>query len=101
MTEHITQHRESYERVVARLKTINDVTATLTQSFDLGSTLEDILDQVLETGIPVEIERKGRIVRLVADKPPSKLGNLPRREDFIVGEPDGLIHCDWSSEWHP
>ena len=26
---------------------------------------------------------------------------LPRREGFIVGDPDELIHIDWSSEWNP
>jgi signal transduction histidine kinase len=48
MTDIAAQHRDSYERVVARLKAISDVTIALTQSFDLGHTLEDILDKVLE-----------------------------------------------------
>lgn len=68
---------------------------------ELRSQIFKILDQVLETGIPVEVERKGRIVRLVPDRPPSKLGNLPRREDCIRGNADDLVHCDWSSEWQP
>jgi signal transduction histidine kinase len=43
-----TQNRESYERVLARLEMIDDVTRALTQSFDLEHTLDDILDKVLE-----------------------------------------------------
>jgi signal transduction histidine kinase len=43
-----TQDRESYDRVLARLQMIDEVTRTLTQSFDLEYTLDDILDRVLE-----------------------------------------------------
>ena len=59
-----------------------------------------LLDQVLETGIPIEIERNGRILRLVPDQPVSKLGNLVQR-DCIIGDPEELVHMDWSSEWNP
>jgi len=47
MQNGISQDRESYERVVARLQMINDVSTALTQSFDLDQTLDDILDRVL------------------------------------------------------
>lgn len=59
-----------------------------------------ILDQVLETGVPLEIERRGRILRLVADTPPSKLDNLPAL-GAMVEDPDEYVHIDWSSEWRP
>jgi len=35
-----------------------------------------ILDQVLETGVPVEIEWRGKILKIVSAEPPSKLENL-------------------------
>ena len=44
----INQNPESYERVLARLNMINNVTTALTQSFDLDKTLDDILDSVIE-----------------------------------------------------
>lgn len=63
-----------------------------------------LLDDVLETGKPLEIERNGKLL-VVAPKEPAKKGSrldrLPRREGFIVGDPDELIHIDWSSEWNP
>jgi antitoxin (DNA-binding transcriptional repressor) of toxin-antitoxin stability system len=59
-----------------------------------------VLDQVLETGVPVEIERKGRILKIVPGAPMSKLDNLVER-DCIVGDPEELVHLDWSSEWNP
>lgn len=59
-----------------------------------------ILDQVLETGVPVEIERGGKLLRISAAEPRSKLENLKRR-DCIVGDPEDLVHLDWSGEWRP
>lgn len=48
MPDRTSQDRESYERVIARLGMISDVTMALMQSFDLEQTLDDILDKVLE-----------------------------------------------------
>ena len=48
MTDENDLERQSYQRILSRLKSINDVTTTLTQSFDLDQTLDDILDKLLE-----------------------------------------------------
>jgi hypothetical protein len=64
----------------------------------LRENIYKILDEVLDTGVPVEIERKGRLLRLVPDQKPSKLARLKKRS-LIVGDPDDLIHMDWSKEW--
>jgi hypothetical protein len=64
----------------------------------LRENIYSILDQVAETGVPVEIERKGRILRIVADQKPSKLDRLKKR-DLVVGDFNDLIHMDWSKEW--
>lgn len=58
-----------------------------------------VLDQVLETGEPAEIERNGRRLRIVADDPPSRLSRLVQRTDLVVGESDDFVHLDWSGEW--
>jgi hypothetical protein len=63
-----------------------------------------LLDQVLETGKPLEIERNGKTLLIVPkekEKKGSKLDNLPYRPGYIIGDPDELIHMDWSSEWNP
>jgi antitoxin (DNA-binding transcriptional repressor) of toxin-antitoxin stability system len=57
-----------------------------------------ILDRVLETGEVVEIERKGKLLRIVPPEPRRRLDRLPRR-DYIVGDPEDLVHLDWSDEW--
>lgn len=60
-----------------------------------------ILDQVLETGVPVEIERKGRMLQIVPVEPPGRLANLKPNPDLVVGDPEDLVEMDWSSEWKP
>jgi signal transduction histidine kinase len=81
-----SQNRESYERVLARLKMINDVTTALTQSFDLEHTLDDILDRVLEVlgmsvGAVYLLDREDQGLALVAHR------NLPPE---VVACEDGL-----------
>jgi hypothetical protein len=66
----------------------------------LRANIYRILDQVLETGVPVEIERRGKLLRIVAAEPPSRLARLPRR-DCIAGDPMDLVHLDWYDEWRP
>lgn len=61
-----------------------------------------ILDEVLATGEPVEIERKGRVLRIVSEEPrPSRLAAMEPRPDLIIGDPEDLVHIDWSDEWRP
>jgi hypothetical protein len=38
------------------------------------------------------------VLRIVLEKPPSKLARLKKR-DIFVGDPDDIIGMDWSSEW--
>ena len=57
-----------------------------------------ILDEVIETGVPVEIERKGRKLRIVPDDQRNKLDSLKKRK-CIKGDPEELVHLDWSGEW--
>ncbi|MEO8099158.1 MAG: type II toxin-antitoxin system Phd/YefM family antitoxin [Acidobacteriota bacterium] len=64
----------------------------------LRQNLYAILDEVLATGQPVEIERKGRVLRLVLAEPPSRLARLKNRNS-VVGDLDSLVHLDWSMEW--
>lgn len=58
-----------------------------------------ILDQVLETGEPVIVERNGRRLRIIADEAPSRLGTLVRRPDVVIGDSADLVELDWSDEW--
>src|SRR2546427_36870 len=57
-----------------------------------------ILDEAIATGIPVEVMRKGTILRIVPDKRASKLTRLRKRSGF-EGDPDEIIGMDWSKYW--
>jgi hypothetical protein len=67
----------------------------------LRANVYRLLDEVLESGRPLEIERKGQIVVIAPKEERSIWDRLPQREGAIVGDPDELIHMDWSSEWNP
>lgn len=67
---------------------------------ELRQNIYQLLDQVLDTGVPLEIERKGRKLRIAPEPPDDKLDNLKRR-DCLVGDPEDIVHMDWSKEWRP
>ena len=69
----------------------------------LRENIYRVLDQVVETGGPVEIGRRGKRLKIVpADEPVrGKLDRLEPHPDAIVGDPEDLVHLDWSSEWKP
>ena len=64
----------------------------------LRQNLYQVLDEVLEKGTPVEVERKGKILKIVPGKPNGKLMNL-EPHDTIVGNPESIVNIDWSKEW--
>ena len=60
-----------------------------------------ILDHVLETGEPAEITRRGRTLRIIAAERPSRASRLVKRPEAVTGDPEDLVHLDWSSDWMP
>jgi hypothetical protein len=75
--------------------------ALATTASKLRANIYRMLDEVLETGQPLEIERNGKVLVIAPKEERSIWDRLPCREGFIVGDPDELIHVDWSSEWNP
>ena len=69
-----------------------------TTATQLRQNIYALLDQTIETGEPIEIERNGHLIRIVAAEPPSKLARLKKHND-VVGDIDDLIHMDWYNEW--
>lgn len=57
-----------------------------------------ILDKVIKTGVPVQIEKNGQCLSVVPVQKKSKLANL-KPHDLIVGDSKDLVHLDWSKEW--
>lgn len=67
----------------------------------LRSDLYNILDQILETGEPVAITRKGRRLLITIDEPRSRLDRLAPRADLIVGDPSDLADMGFADTWQP
>lgn len=59
-----------------------------------------ILDRVLETGRPVQIERRGKKLEIVPVEPKGRLESLEARP-YLKTDPEELVHLDWSGEWRP
>ena len=66
----------------------------------LRENIYEILDEILETGTPVEIERKGRVLRIVPVQGPPKSTLYPAEEQpgTLLDDPEDLIHVNWS-DW--
>ena len=70
----------------------------------LRENIYKLLDQVLETGEPLEIERKDGLLRIERVHPEAKGSRLDRlvpHPGFIKGDPMDLVHIDWSVYWNP
>lgn len=85
-------------RVLILYDQIMKVSATF-----LRQNIYKLLDQVLKTGDPVVVERNGKKLQIIplTERKKRKLSDLPERDDIIVGDPEDLVHIDWSSEWKP
>ncbi|MBM3465532.1 MAG: type II toxin-antitoxin system Phd/YefM family antitoxin [Armatimonadetes bacterium] len=66
----------------------------------LRENIYQILDEVLATGVPVDVQRKGGVVRLAPLEPVRRTDRLVPRE-YLRADPDEFVHLDWSGEWQP
>ena len=64
----------------------------------LRNNLFKIVDQVIQTGNPVFLERKGQKLKIVLEEKKSKLDNL-KPHNCVTGDPDDLVQVK-VGEWH-
>ncbi|MCB0077891.1 MAG: type II toxin-antitoxin system Phd/YefM family antitoxin [Anaerolineales bacterium] len=69
------------------------VTAT-----ELRANIYKLLDQVLATGVPLEVEKGGRRLRIAPIEPVDKFAKMAYRPDVINGDPESLVHVEWEYE---
>jgi hypothetical protein len=72
-------------------------TVTPTQ---LRTNIYNLLDEVLETGLPLEIKKGDKKLRIVPVDKVDKLKNLIARPEAIQGDPDDLVGINWADEVH-
>lgn len=68
---------------------------------ELRANICRLLDEVVETGVPLEVVRKGTRLRIVPVEQGSKLDRIKEDPDLIVSDPEDLVHIDWSVYWRP
>jgi hypothetical protein len=68
---------------------------------ELRKHLYRILDEILASGQPLDIKRKGHKLRIVPVDQPSGVQSLRPHPGTIAGDPEELVNVDWSSQWKP
>lgn len=69
------------------------VTAT-----ELRTNIYRLLDEVLQSGLPIEVKRGDRTLRIVPVEKPDKLHGLVHRPEVIQGDPEDLVALSWEGE---
>jgi len=78
---------------------INWVVIMAVSLTELRANLFKLVDQVIASGKPLEIERHGVSVKIVAAPQGKKLGRLKPHHNVVNGELDDIVHMDWSTNW--
>ncbi len=65
---------------------------------ELRGNIYKLLDEVLNTGIPIEINNGGRKLKIMPAEKVDKLQNLVPRPYVIKRNPDDLVDISWEKE---
>jgi prevent-host-death family protein len=65
---------------------------------ELRADIYNLLDEVLRTGLPLEIKKGGKLLRIIPVAQPDKMQNLVPRPEVIQGDPDELAELSWEDE---
>ncbi len=68
---------------------------------ELRADLYRLLDAIVASGEPLLVRRGAVTLRIAVAAHPDAPPMLPPplRQDLIVGDPDDLVHMDWSGAW--
>jgi prevent-host-death family protein len=70
-------------------------TVTLTE---LRANIYHLLDEVIHTGVPLEIKKGDKKLRIVPVEKVDKFQNLMARPHVIQGDPEDLVEISWEQE---
>ena len=65
---------------------------------ELRANIYRLLDEDLNTGLPIEIVKGNRRLRLIPVEKNDKFNNLVLRKDVINGDPEELVALSWEEE---
>ena len=69
---------------------MKSVTAT-----ELRGNIYQLLEEVLTTGVPLEVKKGGKKLRIMPVEDVDKLKNLTYQPEVIRGDPEDLVHMEW------
>jgi prevent-host-death family protein len=64
----------------------------------LRGNIFKLLDEVLNSGVPIEIIKNGKKLRIIPVEKSNKLDNLISRTDVIKGDAKDLVDVTWEGE---
>lgn len=64
----------------------------------LRKNLYNLLDDVINTGIPLQINRGGKILQITPVEKINKLDKLISRPEVIIGDADDIVDITWEGE---
>lgn len=67
-------------------------TVTVTE---LRGNIYNLLEEVLTTGVPLEIKKGDRKLRIEPVEPVDKFAHMEYRPDVINGDPEDIVHIEW------
>ena len=62
---------------------------------ELRSNIYNLLEEVLTTGVPLEVRKNGRRLRIAPIKPVDKFANMVPDPTVINGDPEALVDILW------
>jgi prevent-host-death family protein len=65
---------------------------------ELRANVYQLLDEVLKTGVPLEIKKGNKKLRIVPVEKGDKLERLNPKPEAIVGDPEDLVTIRWENE---
>jgi antitoxin (DNA-binding transcriptional repressor) of toxin-antitoxin stability system len=65
---------------------------------ELRANVYQLLDEVLKTGVPLEIKKGDKKLRIVPVEKGDKLERLTPRPETIIGDPEDLVTIRWENE---
>ena len=65
---------------------------------ELRQDIYNLIDEVISSGQPLRIERKGHLLTIVPESKGAKLDRL-KEHDIILSDAEDLVQNDWSKNW--
>jgi prevent-host-death family protein len=65
---------------------------------ELRANIYQLLDEVLNTGVPLEIKKGAKKLRIVPVEKADKFQYLVARPEVIAGDPEELAEISWENE---